>query len=99
METVKWEKGRKAHEQWRSEQAARINIESFEDLRVYQKVISLVKRSYEITCRGRLSKDFGLRDQLQFQRLCAGLVVCCPPSGGFSPLLACAQNVADLTPA
>jgi four helix bundle protein len=40
-------------------------IECFEDLRVWQKGIAFVKRLYEVTSIGRLSKDFGLRDQLR----------------------------------
>lgn len=40
-------------------------IESFEDLRVWQKGIQLVKEIYIITNEGKLSKDFGLRDQLR----------------------------------
>ena len=40
-------------------------IESFEDLRVWQKGIELVKQVYLLTAEGKLGKDFGLRDQLQ----------------------------------
>ena len=40
-------------------------IEAFEDLRVWQKGISLVKQVYLLTKEGDLSKDFGLRDQLR----------------------------------
>jgi len=40
-------------------------IESFEDLRVWQKGIELVKQIYLLTAAGRLRGDFGLRDQLQ----------------------------------
>ena len=40
-------------------------IESFEDLRVWQKGIELVKQRYVLTAEGQLSRDFGLRDQLQ----------------------------------
>ena len=40
-------------------------VESFEDLRVWQKGIELVKQIYIITNEGKLSKDFGLRDQLR----------------------------------
>ncbi len=40
-------------------------IESFEDLRVWQKGIQLVKQIYIITNEGKLSKDFGLKDQLR----------------------------------
>ena len=40
-------------------------IESFEDLRVWQKGIELVKQIYIITNEGKLSKDFGLKDQLR----------------------------------
>ena len=40
-------------------------IETFEDLRVWQKGIELVKQVYLLTKEGNLSKDFGLRDQLR----------------------------------
>jgi four helix bundle protein len=40
-------------------------IETFEDLRVWQKGINLVKQIYLLTQEGQLSKDFGLRDQLR----------------------------------
>ncbi len=44
---------------------ARKAIRCFEDLRVWQKGIALVKRLYETTSTGRLGRDFGLRDQLR----------------------------------
>ena len=40
-------------------------VESFEDLRVWQKGIQLVKQVYVITNDGKLSRDFGLKDQLR----------------------------------
>ena len=40
-------------------------IESFEDLRVWQRGIELVKQVYLLTALEKLRKDFGLRDQLQ----------------------------------
>jgi four helix bundle protein len=40
-------------------------IESFEDLRVWQAGIQLVKTVYLVTNDGGLTKDFGLRDQLR----------------------------------
>jgi four helix bundle protein len=40
-------------------------IQCFEDLRVWQKGIAFVRRLYETTSTGRLSRDFGLRDQLR----------------------------------
>ena len=40
-------------------------VESFEDLRVWQKGIELVKQVYVITNEGKLNKDFGLKDQLR----------------------------------
>jgi four helix bundle protein len=46
-------------------------IESFEDLRVWQSGIQLVKQVYLITNEGKLSKDFGLRDQLR--RACVSI--------------------------
>jgi len=36
-------------------------IESFEDLRVWQSGIALVKEIYLLTGDGELKKDFGLR--------------------------------------
>jgi four helix bundle protein len=44
---------------------SRQKIESFEDLRVWQNRMELVKQVYIITNEGKLSKDFGLRDQLR----------------------------------
>ncbi|MDZ7965761.1 MAG: four helix bundle protein [Nostoc sp. DedSLP03] len=43
----------------------RKKIETFEDLKVWQKGIDLVKQIYLKTKEGELSKDFGLRDQLR----------------------------------
>ncbi len=43
----------------------RQKIETFEDLLVWQKGIELVKQIYLYTDDGKLSKDFGLRDQLR----------------------------------
>ncbi len=40
-------------------------IETFEDLRVWQQGIELVKQIYLITKEGEISRDFGLRDQLR----------------------------------
>lgn len=40
-------------------------IESFEDLRVWQSGIELVKQIYLLTGDGELKRDFGLRDQLR----------------------------------
>jgi four helix bundle protein len=40
-------------------------IETFEDLRVWQQGIELVKQIYLITKEGNISRDFGLRDQLR----------------------------------
>lgn len=40
-------------------------IESFEDLRVWQGGIDLVKKVYLVTDEGALKRDFGLRDQLR----------------------------------
>ena len=40
-------------------------IESFEDLLVWQKGLKIVKQVYLITRDGKLSRDFGLRDQLR----------------------------------
>ncbi|MEL7313344.1 MAG: four helix bundle protein [Cyanobacteria bacterium J06559_3] len=40
-------------------------VEAFEDLRVWQQGIALVKQIYALTNTGSLQKDFGLRDQLQ----------------------------------
>ncbi|MEH2176765.1 four helix bundle protein [Nostoc sp.] len=43
----------------------RKKIETFEDLKVWQKGIDLVKQIYIRTKEGELSRDFGLRDQLR----------------------------------
>ncbi|QHG14955.1 four helix bundle protein [Nostoc sp. ATCC 53789] len=43
----------------------RKKIETFEDLKVWQKGIELVKQIYLRTKEGELSRDFGLRDQLR----------------------------------
>ena len=40
-------------------------VETFEDLRVWQCGIVLVKEIYALTEKGSLRKDFGLRDQLR----------------------------------
>ena len=40
-------------------------IETFEDLRVWQQGIELVKQIYLITKEGEINRDFGLRDQLR----------------------------------
>src|SRR6185295_3205034 len=40
-------------------------VRSFEDLRVWQMGIDLVKRVYVLTARGTFSRDFGLRDQIR----------------------------------
>ena len=40
-------------------------IERFEDLKCWQKARELVKKVYEITKTGSLSKDFKLKDQLR----------------------------------
>ncbi|AFZ01389.1 four helix bundle protein [Calothrix sp. PCC 6303] len=40
-------------------------IESFEDLRVWQQGIELVKEIYLLTKEGEISKDFALKDQLR----------------------------------
>jgi four helix bundle protein len=40
-------------------------IEEFEDLVVWQKGIQMVKQIYVTTNDGKLSKDFGLKDQLR----------------------------------
>jgi four helix bundle protein len=43
----------------------RKKIETFEDLKVWQKGISLVKQVYLVTKQGEISRDFGLKDQLR----------------------------------
>ena len=40
-------------------------IETFEDLKVWQKGIALVKQVYLATKQGEISRDFGLKDQLR----------------------------------
>jgi four helix bundle protein len=42
-----------------------VKIESFEDLRVWQAGIQLVKQIYLVSREGELGRDFGLRDQLR----------------------------------
>ena len=39
-------------------------VRRFEDLQVWQKARELVREVYRTSADGRLSKDFGLRDQL-----------------------------------
>ena len=40
-------------------------IERFEDIEAWKKARMLTLRIYEITSKGNLSRDFGLRDQLR----------------------------------
>lgn len=40
-------------------------IERFEDIRGWQEARQLTRNIYELTRNGLLSKDFGLRDQIQ----------------------------------
>jgi four helix bundle protein len=40
-------------------------VRSFEDLKVWQMGIDLVKRIYLLTAAGTFSRDFGLRDQIR----------------------------------
>lgn len=40
-------------------------ITRFEDLRCWQEARQLVKNIYQLTAFGKLSKDYGLKDQLQ----------------------------------
>ncbi|MEA3310763.1 MAG: four helix bundle protein [candidate division WOR-3 bacterium] len=42
-----------------------MKIKRFEDLEVWQLARKLVKQIYELSRRTKLSKDFGLRNQLQ----------------------------------
>ena len=44
---------------------SKMKIESFEDLRVWQRGIQIVKQIYTMTNEGKLTQDFGLRDQLR----------------------------------
>jgi four helix bundle protein len=46
-------------------------IEEFEDLVVWQRGIQMVKQIYIVTDEGKLSKDFGLKDQLR--RACVSI--------------------------
>lgn len=41
------------------------SVRSFEDLRVWQKGIELVKKVYLLTASGALQRDFGFRDQIR----------------------------------
>lgn len=40
-------------------------IERFEDIEAWKKARELTKRIYEITDRGNLARDFGLKDQIK----------------------------------
>ncbi len=40
-------------------------IKRFEDIVAWQEARKLVKRIYQITCKGEFRRDFGLRDQIQ----------------------------------
>ncbi len=40
-------------------------IERFEDMEVWQQARKIVKKIYSITCQGKFSRDFGLREQIQ----------------------------------
>jgi four helix bundle protein len=42
-----------------------MTIKSFEDIHAWQEAKKLVKSIYTLTGKGRLSKDFGLKDQIQ----------------------------------
>ncbi len=42
-----------------------MTIRKFEDIQAWQEARVLVKQVYQLTKEGALSKDFGLRDQLQ----------------------------------
>lgn len=42
-----------------------VGISRFEDIKAWQEARVLVKMVYELTKTGSLSKDFGLRDQIQ----------------------------------
>lgn len=43
----------------------RKRVESFEDLVVWQKGMALAKAVYELTGKGPIERDYGLRDQLR----------------------------------
>lgn len=59
--SLSWGKGKRE----RVKGMEKKKIETFEDLRVWQQGIELVKQIYLVTKEGNLSKDFGLRDQLR----------------------------------
>ena len=40
-------------------------IEKFEDLEVWQKSIALAKDIYELSDKGKLAHDFGMKDQIR----------------------------------
>lgn len=42
-----------------------MRIERFEDIKAWQEARTLTKHIYEITNKGKLMRDFGLRDQIQ----------------------------------
>ena len=58
-------KGERGKGKGEREGMERKKIETFEDLKVWQKGIDLVKQIYLRTKEGELSRDFGLRDQLR----------------------------------
>jgi four helix bundle protein len=41
-----------------------VAIKQFEDIQAWQKARELVREIYKVCAEGRLSRDFGLRDQL-----------------------------------
>ncbi len=40
-------------------------IKKFEEIKAWQEARILVQETYKMTCEGPLSRDFGLRDQIQ----------------------------------
>lgn len=52
-------------ERERGKEVEKKKIETFEDLRVWQQGIELVKQIYLMTKERDISRDFGLRDQLR----------------------------------
>lgn len=67
-------------------------IKKFEDIMAWQEARKLVQRVYQLTRTGALSKDFGLRDQLQrasvsvMSNIAEGFD--CPPFRSRNPVIA-----------
>ena len=52
-------------EKWKSEKVTKIAVQTFEDLFVWKKARELANAIYAVCDQSPVSRDFGLRDQLQ----------------------------------